>query len=428
MIDVVVPEEQEGTKAVVRAWLKQVGDRVEVNDPLVELETDKVAMEVPAPAAGVLREILLHSDEDAVPGAVLGRIAPVAEVGTEESVRVERSRDTPSSLAENRGLGSARQGPSTSLGTNGFGGARETREARLSPSVKRAVLQHDIDPSRIEGTGRGGRITRADVDRAVEEATKVGQPVEGVIPGSTGDPSTTLGTGIRSHFLPHDRMRLAIAENMQRSLSEAPHVTAVFEADFSGIIAHREKHKAAFAKKGVKLTYTAYLVAAAAEAMKVAPAINSRWHSDRLELYDDINIGVGTALGTKGLIVPVVRKVQQLNLKGIAAQLDELIEKARAEKLTGADIKGGTFTISNHGVSGSLFAAPIIINQPQSAILGVGKLEKRVVVREVGGVDTIQIRPMAYVSLTIDHRVVDGHQTNAWLSRFVEVLEGWPAD
>ncbi|TMJ18880.1 MAG: dihydrolipoamide succinyltransferase [Alphaproteobacteria bacterium] len=428
MIDVVVPEEQEGTKAVVRAWLKQVGDRVEVNDPLVELETDKVAMEVPAPAAGVLREILLHSDEDAVPGAVLGRIAPVAEVGTEESVRVERSRDTPSSLAENRGLGFARQGPSTSLGTNGFGGARETRETRLSPSVKRAVLQHDIDPSRIEGTGRNGRITRADVDRAVEEATKIGQPVEGVIPATTGDPSTTLGTGIRSHFLPHDRMRLAIAENMQRSVTEAPHVTAVFEADFSAIIAHREKHKAAFAKKGVKLTYTAYLVAAAAEAMKAAPAINSRWHSDRLELYDDINIGVGTALGTKGLIVPVVRKVQQLNLKGIAAQLDELIEKARAEKLTGADIKGGTFTISNHGVSGSLFAAPIIINQPQSAILGVGKLEKRVVVREVGGVDTIQIRPMAYVSLTIDHRVVDGHQTNAWLTRFVELLEGWPAD
>jgi 2-oxoglutarate dehydrogenase E2 component (dihydrolipoamide succinyltransferase) len=222
-------------------------------------------------------------------------------------------------------------------------------------------------------------------------------------------------------------MRLAIAGNMQSSLSQAPHVTAVFEADFSAIIAHREAHKAAFAKKGVKLTYTAYLVAAAAEAMKVAPSINSRWHADRLELYDDINIGVGTALGSKGLIVPVVRKVQQLSLKGIAAGLDELIEKARAEKLTAADIKGGTFTISNHGVSGSLFAAPIIINQPQSAILGVGKLEKRVVVREVGGVDTIQIRPLAYVSLTIDHRVVDGHQTNAWLTRFVEILEGWPA-
>jgi 2-oxoglutarate dehydrogenase E2 component (dihydrolipoamide succinyltransferase) len=123
-----------------------------------------------------------------------------------------------------------------------------------------------------------------------------------------------------------------------------------------------------------------------------------------------------------------VRKVQQLSLKGIAAQLDELVEKARKEKLNAAEIKGGTFTISNHGVSGSLFAAPIIINRPQAAILGVGKLEKRVVVREIGGQDAIQIRPMAYVSLTIDHRVVDGHQTNAWLSRFVEVLEGWPAD
>ncbi len=162
--------------------------------------------------------------------------------------------------------------------------------------------------------------------------------------------------------------------------------------------------------------------------MKVAPAINSRWHDDRLELFDDINIGVGTALGEKGLIVPVLRKVQTLSLKGVAAGLEALIEKARTESLNAADVSGGTFTISNHGVSGSLFASPIIINQPQSAILGVGKLEKRVVVREVDGVDTIQIRPMSYVSLTIDHRVVDGHQTNAWLSRFVELLESWPQE
>jgi len=405
VIDVLVPEEQEGTKAVVRAWLRQVGDRVEENDPLVELETDKVAMEVPAPASGVLREILLHSDEDALPGAVLGRIAPVAEVGE------ENLKEPPFGLSLSKPSSSLppkeKERPSTGSGRT---------EQRLSPSVKRAVLQHDIDPARIEGTGRGGRITRADVDRAVEQATRA----EGILPAATGE--------IASHFLPHDRMRLAIAANMQRSLSEAPHVTAVFEADFSAILAHREAHKAAFAKKGVKLTYTAYLVAAAAEAMKVAPAINSRWHADRLELYDDINIGVGTALGTRGLIVPVLRKVQRLSLKGIAAGLDELVEKARREKLTSADIRDGTFTISNHGVSGSLFAAPIIINQPQSAILGVGKLEKRVVAREVAGQDTIQIRPMAYVSLTIDHRVVDGHQTNAWLSRFVEVLETWPAE
>ncbi len=406
MIDILVPEEQEGTKAVVRTWLKRIGDRVEENDPLVELETDKVAMEVPAPAAGVLREILLDTDADAVPGAVLGRISPEAD---------EESQETPFGLSPSKPLPSSspRKEGRPSTGSGRTGGVGETR---LSPAVKRAVLQHDLDPQHIEGTGRGGRITRADVDRAVEAATRV----EGIVPAATGD--------IRSHFLPHDRMRLAIAENMQRSVSEAPHVTAVFEADFSAIVAHREAHKAAYAKKGVKLTYTAYLVAAAAEAMKVAPAINSRWHADKLELYDDINIGVGTALGSKGLIVPVLRKVQQLSLKGIAAGLEALIEKARQEKLTAADIKGGTFTISNHGVSGSLFAAPIIINQPQSAILGVGKLEKRVVVREIGGQDAIQIRPMAYVSLTIDHRVVDGHQTNAWLTRFVEVLEGWPAE
>jgi 2-oxoglutarate dehydrogenase E2 component (dihydrolipoamide succinyltransferase) len=290
---------------------------------------------------------------------------------------------------------------------------------RLSPSVKRGLLQHGLDPATIEGTGRAGRITRADVDRAAE--LRRAQP--------SAPPAVQPSTeGIASHSVPHDRMRLRIAENMLNSVTQAPHVTAVFECDFSAIIAHRARHKDAWARQGVKLTYTAYLVAAAAEAMKVAPAINSRWHADRLEVFDDINIGVGTALGSKGLIVPVLRQVQRLSLQGVAAGLDELVERARAEKLTSRDVQGGTFTISNHGVSGSLFASPIIINQPQSAILGVGKLEKRVVVREVGGVDTIQIRPMAYVSLTIDHRVVDGHQTNAWLTRFVELIETWPAE
>jgi len=430
MIDVVVPLEQEGTQAVVRTWLKQVGDRVEVNDPLVELETDKVAMEVPAPQAGVLREILLDTGADAVPGAVLGRIAAVAEVVAHEpeSVRPERSRGALPSEAEgkDKGLGSARRGVSTSLDTNGV----KDPELRLSPAVKRALLQHDIDPAMIEGTGRDGRITRADVDRAVQAATTVQQGPRTTAQPKVAQPAAAApsDSAIRSHSIPHDRMRLKIAENMLSSVTQAPHVTAMFEADFSAIMRHRERHKEAFAKKGVKLTYTAYLVAAAAEAMKAAPAINSRWHDDRLELFDDVNIGVGTALGEKGLIVPVLRNVQTLNLKGIAAGLDELIEKARRERLTARDVSGGTFTISNHGVSGSLFASPIIISQPQSAILGVGKLEKRVVVREVDGVDTIQIRPLAYVSLTIDHRVVDGHQTNAWLTRFVEVLEGWGAE
>ncbi|MFN3946019.1 MAG: dihydrolipoamide acetyltransferase family protein [Allosphingosinicella sp.] len=427
MIDVVVPAEQEGTKAVVRAWLKKVGERVEENDPLVELETDKVAMEVPAPAAGVLREIVLDTDAEAVPGAVLGRIAEEGEDETPTSFGLSLSRPTPSSPST--GSEQEKGRPSTSSGRTGEGVEPEPepdREMRLSPSVRRALLQHDIDPRHISGTGRGGRITRADVDRAVAEATTVQVGARATAQPQVAPPAKA--GPIASHSVPHDRMRLRIAENMLNSVTEAPHVTAVFEADLSAIMAHREKHKASWARQGVKLTYTAYLVAAAAEAMKVAPAINSRWHPDRLEIFDDINIGVGTALGSKGLIVPVLRQVQRLSLQGIAAGLDALVEKARAEKLAAADIAGGTFTISNHGVSGSLFASPIIINQPQSAILGVGKLEKRVVVREVGGVDTIQIRPMAYVSLTIDHRVVDGHQTNAWLTRFVELLESWPLD
>ena len=412
MIDVIVPLEQEGTQAVVRAWLKQVGDRVELNDPLCELETDKVAVEVPAPAAGVLREILLHSNDEAAPGAVLARIAAVVDV-------VGHEPDTADVIPAKAGI-SGREVTAGPTETPAFAGVTAKdlhRGLRLSPAVKRACLQHNIDPRQIEGTGRDGRITRADVDRFVEAGGRASAPEH--VPSDAG---------IASHSIPHDRMRLRIAENMLNSVTQAPHVTAMFEADFSAIMRHRAAHKDAWARQGVKLTYTAYIVAACIEAMKVAPAINSRWHADRLEIFDDINIGVGTALGSKGLIVPVLRQAQRLSLQGIAAGLDELVEKARAEKLTAQDVKGGTFTISNHGVSGSLFASPIIINQLQSAILGVGKLEKRVVVREVDGQDSIQIRPMAYVSLTIDHRVVDGHQTNGWLTRFVEVLETWPAE
>jgi 2-oxoglutarate dehydrogenase E2 component (dihydrolipoamide succinyltransferase) len=210
---------------------------------------------------------------------------------------------------------------------------------------------------------------------------------------------------------------------MARAVAEQPHVTAVFEADFSAVAAH----KAAMAAKGVKLSYTAYIVKAAAGAMAAAPAINGRWEKDRIAISPTIDIGVGTALGEKGLVVPVVKDAGSLTLEQIGAKLDDLTGRAREGKLERSDVSGGSFTISNHGVSGSLLAAPIILHQGQAAILGVGKLEKRVVVRTINGRDAMLIHPMAYVTLTIDHRVVDGHQTNAWLSRFVEILESWPA-
>jgi 2-oxoglutarate dehydrogenase E2 component (dihydrolipoamide succinyltransferase) len=402
MIEIRVPDEQEGTKAVVRSWLKQIGEQVAENDPLVELETDKVTQEVPAPAAGVLTEIVLDTDAEAVPGAVLGRISSDVE-----NARPQRS---PEGVVEGRPPQVPELRPSTSLKTDDGG---ELHEGRLSPSVRRACQQHGIDPSRIQGTGRNGRITREDVDRAVAAAT-----VTQVGEATTAQPRHFAGGDI-----PHDRMRLKIAENMVRAVSEAPHVTALFEADFSAVAAH----KAAMAAGGVKLSYTAYIVKAAAAAMAAAPAINGRWEDDRIAVSPTINIGVGTALGEKGLVVPVVRDAGALSLEQIGQKLDDLTRRAREGRLTGGDVSGGSFTISNHGVSGSLLAAPIILHQGQAAILGIGKLEKRVVVREIGGQDAILVRPMAYVTLTIDHRVVDGHQTNAWLTRFVEILEGWPA-
>jgi 2-oxoglutarate dehydrogenase E2 component (dihydrolipoamide succinyltransferase) len=398
MIDVRVPDEQEGTKAVVRAWLKQVGDAVAENDPLVELETDKVTQEVPAPAAGVLAEIVLDTDAEAAPGALLARIETnrsPAEAGAQEA------KPSKSSNA----AADAAPGPRPSPGNDS--------ETRLSPSVRRACLQNGIDPSRLAGTGRNGRVTREDVDRAIASATVV----------SIGEPSTAQPRQFDAQDIPHDRMRLTIAENMARAVADQPHVTAVFEADFSVIAAH----KSALAARGVKLSYTAYIVKAAAEAMAVAPAINGRWEKDRIAISPTIDIGVGTALGEKGLVVPVVKDAGNLSLEQIGAKLDDLTRRARDGKLDRSEVSGGSFTISNHGVSGSLLAAPIILHQGQAAILGIGKLQKRVVVREIAGEDAILVRPMAYVTLTIDHRVVDGHQTNAWLSRFVEILEMWPA-
>jgi 2-oxoglutarate dehydrogenase E2 component (dihydrolipoamide succinyltransferase) len=394
MIDVLAPVEQEGTKAVVRNWLKAVGDRVAPDDPLVELETDKVTQEIPAPVAGILSEILMQGGEKAEPGAVLGRIRQ-EEAATAEPVAM-------ATKPELRRVPAAAE--------------------HYSPAVRRAAEEYGIDPATVDGSGKGGRVTRADMDAAHEAARAVQSspaPVQETVP-------EIPPLGGRSRAIRHSPMRLAIAEHMQMSVSTAPHVTAVFEADFSAVMRHREKSKQAFAASGVSLSYTAYIVSACVAAMKAVPEVNSRWFDDRLEVFDDVNVGIGTALGNEGLVVPVIRAAQDLSLSGIAARLQDLTTRARTKTLAPADMRGGTFTISNHGVSGSLLATPIIINQPQTAILGAGKLEKRVVVREVEGVDTIQIRPMAYVSLTIDHRALDGHQTNTWLARFVETLEGWP--
>jgi 2-oxoglutarate dehydrogenase E2 component (dihydrolipoamide succinyltransferase) len=379
MTDIVVPTEQEGTRAIVKAWLKKVGDDVRENDPVVELETDKVAVEIAATVDGTLSEILAEEGAEVEPGAVLGRI------GTGNVPSADKA------MAPGTGIPSAKAGALRA----------RSDASQLPPGIRRLLEEHGLQGSDIPVSG--ARLTREDIQAEVERRSR----------GAAG--------GLTR--VPHDTMRRRIAEHLSRSVQTAPHVTAVFEADFTAISAHRAANRDAFARDGAGLTFTAYFVAASAAAMKAAPAVNGRWYDDRIDIYDDVNIGIGTALGEKGLIVPVIHRAQALSLLEIAKALTDLTERARNGKLAPDDVRGGTFSISNHGVSGSLLAAPIIINQPQSAILGVGKLEKRAVVRD----DTVAIRPMAYVTLTIDHRVIDAFQTNAWLSRFVEMLESWPA-
>jgi 2-oxoglutarate dehydrogenase E2 component (dihydrolipoamide succinyltransferase) len=397
-VDIIVSEEAaEGTRFTLRTWLKTSGSAVEMDEPIAEIETDKVTMEVPAPAAGVLGENLTEVGTEVEPGMVIGSIAP----GTASEAPEKPLQASNQTVAK----------PSRIPASGNF-----DPELRLSPTVRRLLAEHSADPTLISGTGRGGRITRSDVLAYIESAPQTLAPQKQQIAG----PVASLGQRI-----PHDSMRLAIAEHMQRSVSTAPHVTAVFEVDFTAIMRDRALRKEEFLRRNAKLTYTAYFIAACVKAIQAVPTVNSRWHEDSLEIFADINIGIGTALGDKGLVVPVVHGAQNLSLQEIAERLTDITDRARTNKLRPKDMQGGTFTISNHGVSGSLLATPIIINQPQSAILGVGKLEKRVKVREVDGRDSISICPMAYVSLTLDHRVLDGHQSNAFLSTWVDTIESW---
>ena len=406
-IEIRFPEDQqEGTEATVTAWLVKEGDSVAAHDPVVEIETDKVVVEVAAPEAGVIAHIKIQQDEDVNPGDVLCILDTDAEAGAEtESTTETDTAGTETSAAET---------PAADA---------QVDNSRLSPAVRQRVTQHNLNISGIAGSGRGGRITLQDVEALIaDQASRQAEPAQ-----TTPAPAATvddLGEG--SEIIPHNKMRRRIADSMVASLMHtAPHVTAVFEADLSAVMRHRTANKEAYASRGTPLTLTVYFIAAAIAAIQKVPRINSRWFDDHLEIFHHINMGIGTALGDQGLIVPVLKNAQSMDLAGIAAGLADLTNRARDSKLKPEDVRGGTFTISNHGVSGSLFAAPIIINQPESAILGVGKIEKRIKVKEIDGEDVMVIRPMCYISITIDHRVIDAFQSNAFLAELVSTLENW---
>jgi len=425
LADVLVPPNEEGTRATVLRWCKAVGDTVVKDEPLVELETDKVTVEIPAPADGTLVEVLKQVNAEVNPDEVLARLSLSGE-------------------------STAPQATATSTATGASAGAPAVPDARdehkpLSPAVRRLLKELSIAAGDVEGTGRDGRITAQDVTRHAADAgakrAPARAPAQPMSPsGSTQAPSAPIsssGSTQAPHApispagttrVPHTAIRRRVAEHMARSLMEAPHVTTLFEADLTRVLAHRTRHAAEFESRGARLTLTAYFVSACVQALRAHREVNATFHPDALELHGDVNIGVGTALGNKGLIVPVIHRAQGLNLFGTAQRLGQLVEAARAGRLSPEDVRGGTFTISNHGVGGSLLAAPIVINQPQVAILGVGKVERRVCAVEVDGVEAISVRSMCYLTLTIDHRALDAFQANAFLGSVVAALEQWPAN
>jgi 2-oxoglutarate dehydrogenase E2 component (dihydrolipoamide succinyltransferase) len=411
-------EETEGTRSQILRWLKQVGERVEENEPLIEIETDKVTVEVASPGAGVLREILRREQEEIAPGELLGVLDPACR-STTEAASPAQSRDAGAAP-------SADEAAATRAATGaGARAAAAGAAAPLSPAVRRLLAEHGLSAAAVHGTGERGRLTVEDVLRAAAGGAG-GAAARAPAEAGAGPQPAAPAEGI--HRVPHSAVRRRTAERMVQSLLHAaPHVTTVFEADMSAALADRARRRDEFARRGAPLTLTAYFAQAAVAAIRAVPEANSRWTDAALEIYEAIHIGVGTAVEGSGLVVPVLRDAHTRDLFETARGLDDLVSRARAGKLTPADVRGGTFTLSNHGVSGSLLATPIVINQPQSAILGIGKLERRAVVVGEGEAEKIAVRPRCYVTLTLDHRVMDGHQANRFMQTFVDALSGWRA-
>ena len=406
----------EGT---ISKWLKAPGDKVEEFEPLVEVNTDKVDTEIASPASGILLNISVEVGTTVSAGTLLAMIGQPGESIEEVVVPITAPPVPPviQSVTSTPALSAA----PIRTGDLGF----------ISPVVARIASEHHVDLSQVPGSGLGGRITKKDVLAFVEQrATPVqsaaapAQPASPTTPPapSAPQPAAVSGDTLTSDLIPHTTLRRAIAEHMVLSKHTSPHVTTVMEADLSRVLAHRSANKDAFAKDGVNLTFTAYFISAIVSALKAYPIVNSSWSDEGILIHRQINIGMATSLGKDGLIVPVIKQADGLSLLGMARTINDLANRARLRKLIPDEVKGGTFTLTNNGISGSLFASPII-NQPQCAILGTGAIQKRaVVITDPNLGDVIAIRPMVYISLTFDHRILDGASADYFLAKVVESL------
>ncbi len=388
-------------------WLKKAGDPVEELEAVLEVETDKVVTELPSPANGVILKTMVDEGNIVKVGEVL---AWIGETG-EEIPEISKEKPKERKIVEKKENANEQQATADIIGSNTF----------LSPLVRNMVSENNLDPAEIRGTGKDGRITKKDVIAFLE--LQNGKPEEEILNEEKAQEKQEAIK--KGNLLPVSSIRRTIASRMIDSLNTSAHVLTVMEADLSRVMAHRALHKALFAEDGVRLTLTAYFVAAIVAGLKANPKVNASWTDGGLQLHPEINIGMAVSLGEDGLIVPVIKHADTLSLLGVAQKVNDLAERARAKQLKPKDVRDGTFSLTNHGMSGSLFATPII-TQPQVGILGTGMVQKQaVVITDDNGNDMIAIRPMVYLSFVFDHRVMDGEGADNFLSSVVNTLENW---
>jgi 2-oxoisovalerate dehydrogenase E2 component (dihydrolipoyl transacylase) len=402
---VLVPLLGEGVEEVtVIKWLKKEGDTVNELEPLLEVNTDKVDTEIPAPASGTVLKIMAEEGVPAKVGAVLAFIGKPGEAVDQVSsapAKAESKAESQRSISAQPETLDLRPSTKQDLGF-------------ISPVVAKIAAEHGVNLQDMTGTGLNGRITKNDVLNYIESQRSNVKSRD--VQRSTFNTQPTVG----DQLIKHTTIRKQIAEHMVMSKRTSPHVLTVMEADMGRVAKHRSMNKENFARDGVNLTFTSYFMMAIVAGLKAYPQVNSSWMDEGLLIHKAVNIGMATSLGEDGLIVPVIKGADNLSLLAMARTVNDLANRARSKKLQPDDVKGGTFTLTNHGISGSLFAFPVI-NQPQCGILGVGAMQKRVVVID----DAIAIRPMVYLSFVFDHRILDGASADWFLAKVKETLESW---
>jgi 2-oxoglutarate dehydrogenase E2 component (dihydrolipoamide succinyltransferase) len=425
---IVMPQMGESiTEGTIVRWIKKVGDTVARDEPLFEISTDKVDAEIPSPAAGVLTEITAREGETVAVDAVVGTIGPAsAGAGVPASAGRQAEPSTPQAQADGSSTASV---PEPVEQAHSNGSHEDEPSQRTSPLVRRIAREHNVDIAQIHGSGRGGRVTKTDIlgyldAGSADRGSGIGdrEPPRPAGPQSF-DPPTASRSPIAAPQSPVSRieplsvMRRKIAEHMVLSRRTSAHVHTVFHVNFSTVARLRQQKKAEYEQRGARLTYMAFIAKAVIDALRRHPIVNASIDGDNLVYHPDINLGIAVALET-GLIVPVVKHADDLNLLGLSRAITDVAERARARQLKPDEVHGGTFTITNPGQSGAQFGLPII-NQPQVAILGVGTIEKRPIVVD----DAIAIRTMAYLTLGFDHRLVDGAVADEFMAAVKQQIE-----